>query len=94
MSGGGVGVAGEGSDTGTNAGAVVGLLAVTAISVLSPLADGFISTSVSQRRRRLALTPLAIATAAMEMPGCEHAATRLALNSSLCRRRRRRVPAC
>lgn len=88
MSGNGVGVAGEGSDTGTNDGAVVGLLAVTATCALSSSTDGLISTSVTQRRRRLAFTPLAMATAAMEMPGCVQAATRSALNSSLCRRRR------
>jgi len=88
ISGDGAGVAGEGSDTGTKDGSVVGLLAVTAACVLSSSTDGLISTSLTQRRRRLALMPLAMATAAMEMPGCVQAATRSALNSSLCRRRR------
>jgi hypothetical protein len=88
MSGNGVGVAGEGSDTGTKDGTVAGVLAVTATCALPSSMGGLISTSVTQRRKRLALTPLAMAAAAMEMPGCVQAATRSALNSSLCRRRR------
>lgn len=40
-------------------------------------------------RSRLALTPWAIARAAIDMPGCMQLATASALNSSLCRRRRR-----
>jgi hypothetical protein len=54
----------------------------------------FISASRTHRRSRFALTPWAIATAAIDMPGCMQLATALALNSSLWMRRRRRVPAC
>src|ERR1700748_2978603 len=45
---------------------------------------------VRQRRSRFALMPRAIATAAIDMPGCAAAAMASALNSSLCKRRRRR----
>lgn len=43
----------------------------------------------TQRRRRLALMPRAMATAAIKTPGCRQAANACVLNSSLCRRRRR-----
>jgi len=48
---------------------------------------GCISAACTQRRSRFALIPLAIATAAIDMPGCMHDATAFALNSSLCKRR-------
>ena len=51
---------------------------------------GGISASRTQRRSSLALMPRASATDAIDMPGCDAAATASALNSSLCRRRRRR----
>jgi hypothetical protein len=47
------------------------------------------STATTQRRSRLAFSPSAGATAAIDTPGCRHAATTFALNPALCRRRRR-----
>jgi hypothetical protein len=52
-----------------------------------------ISAALTQRRNRFALMPHDIATEAIDTPGCIQAATASALNSSLCRRRRRRPPA-
>src|SRR5665213_1485822 len=49
------------------------------------------SASRTQRRARFALTPWAIATAALDTPGELHAATTCALNSALWVRRRRRT---
>jgi hypothetical protein len=48
------------------------------------------SASTTQRRTKLALTPLANATEAIDTPGLQQAETTWALNSGLCRRRRRR----
>jgi TIR domain len=49
-----------------------------------------LSASTSQRRKRLAFSPRDSATAAIDTPGCRHAAIASALNSALWRRRRRR----
>jgi hypothetical protein len=48
------------------------------------------SAAATQRRSKLAFTPRARATAAIDTPSCWHAPTASALNSSLWRRRRRR----
>ena len=55
---------------------------------------GFSSVCLTHRRSRWALTPWAIATVAIETPGCMHAATAPALKSTLWLRRRRRVRFC
>jgi hypothetical protein len=52
------------------------------------------SASTTQRRSRFALTERAIAAAAIDTPGCRHAATASALNAALCVRRRRRPDPC
>jgi hypothetical protein len=46
--------------------------------------------TATQRRSRFALSPRARAAAAIDTPGCWHAATASALKAALCRRRRRR----
>ena len=94
MSASGAGVAGVGKVNGTNNVFDAGALATGTEAVPTTSVAGFICASCTHRRRRLALMPLDIATAAIDMPGCMQAATALALNSSLCLRRRRRVPGC
>lgn len=95
MSPGGAGAsAGAGKCTGTNpltAGPGVTPGSAFGASTGSGL-RGWISASRTQRRNRFALIPRDIATAAIDMPGCAASATALALNSSLCRRRRRPSP--
>ncbi len=46
-------------------------------------ADRAVLQEAAQRRSRFALMPWPIATAAIDMPGCMHEATKLALKSSL-----------
>jgi hypothetical protein len=72
--------AAEGICIGTKAAADV---AIVGVAGLFATAQAYISTAQTQRRSRFALTPWAIATAAMDAPGSMHAATALALNSSL-----------
>lgn len=89
----GTGAAGAGKLSGTNKVFDAGAFATGAGVVLTRPADGVISTSCTQRRSMLESMPWAIATAAIEMPGRMQAGTALALNPSLCLRRRRRAPA-
>ena len=77
-----VAVARGGKATGTNAADVDGGAGTFGKGKVST-SPGTISALLTQRRNRFALTPCAIATAAIETPGCMHAATALALNSSL-----------
>nr|WP_228121893.1 hypothetical protein [Variovorax paradoxus] len=55
----------------------------SAVVALTTVIPEFISASRTHRRSRFALTPWAIATAAIDMPGCMQLATAFALNSSL-----------
>src|SRR6478672_12273411 len=64
-------------------------VATTPMEVLASAPPPRRSASRTQRRARFALTPWAIATAALDTPGELHAATTCALNSALCVRRRR-----
>jgi hypothetical protein len=75
----------DGSATATNGGgkASFGAAAAAAATLRSASAAARLSTrpvSIIQRRARLAFTPWAIDTAAMETPGWLHAATTCALN--------------
>jgi hypothetical protein len=88
------GVTGAGSCTGTND---VGEDLSSGLrkswgALLSAELTGGTSASRTQRRSKFALIPSDIATDAIETPGCAADATALALNSSLCSRRRRRSP--
>ncbi len=90
----GVAVAGGGRLTGTNNGRVVDASMSRAAGLSSAMPGYLSSASRTQRRSRLAWMPCVIATAAIDMPGYMQVATASALNSSLCRRRRRRRVAC
>ena len=55
-----------------------------------PLPFAPYSAATTQRRASFALTPLAMVSAAIDLPDCRHDATTCAMNSALCVRRRRR----
>jgi hypothetical protein len=81
-------VAGKGTSA-TGAGRASATKALRPVSVDALAVNASCSNAAlwTQRRRRLALMPCDIATAAIETPGCRLAATTCALNSSLWRRR-------
>ena len=85
----GAGLADAGSCSGTNVDAGIDATAFVGRSWEHGSSDD--SASRTQRRSRFALIPRDMAMAAIDTPGCRHAVTASALNSSLCRRRRRRA---
>lgn len=78
------------SATGTNCCASIGGLGSAFGCALRCGDSAARSASTTQRRSRFAFTDRDIAAAAIDTPGWQQAATASALNSALCRRRRRR----
>src|SRR5579862_5855161 len=78
----------EGNATGTK----LSTRSIATLGAVGRIAIGALSRSAcrTQVRSRLALSPLARATAAIDTPGCWQAPTASALNIALWRRRRRR----
>ena len=88
----GCALATAGLSTGTAMNASCGLTGAGAALTASIGCGAAVRSAVTtQRRSRLALSPFASATAAIDTPGLRHAATTFALNSPLCLRRRRRA---
>lgn len=78
---------------GTATGTKAAPLSIGTLAAAGAAATGSVparSASTTQRRSRFAFSPRASATAAIDTPGCRHAATDSARNAALWRRRRRR----